>query len=97
MLSWFWWCVLSGHYLPLGGLSDIVGLPGCVCGTLWTWIAGRMMDDSYYDGPLKPYVDDYHRMWSLNDNSPDTPVGLSPFDDSSIMPDVFGLRAFDTR
>ena len=50
---------------------------------------------------MKKYVDDYYCMWSSNDNDLVEPVGLSSLGvvdlDTSIVPYVFGLRAFDSR
>ena len=55
----------------------------------------------YGDGPLRVYEDDYRRMQSSNDLNLDKLVDLSTprvVDlDTSITPDVFGLRAFDSR
>ena len=54
----------------------------------------------YSEGPLKKYVDDYYCMQSSNDDYA-KPVGLSSLGvvdlDTSIVPDVFGLWAFDSR
>ena len=57
------------------------------------------MGDSYLDGPVKKYVDDYYCMRTSTDNDFSEPTGLSSLGvvdlDTSIAPDVFGLRAFD--
>ena len=59
------------------------------------------MDISYYEGPLKTYVDDYRCMRSSNDFKLDKLVDLSSLGvvdlSTSIVPDVFGLRAFDSQ
>ena len=50
---------------------------------------------------MAKHVDDYYCMRSSNDNDRADPVGLSSLGvvdlDTSIVPDVFGLRAFDSR
>ena len=61
-----------------------------------------MMDtSSYNDGSLKTYVDDYRRMRPSNDYKLDRHVDLSSLGvvdlDTSVVPDVFGLRAFDSQ
>ena len=47
------------------------------------------------------YVNDYYGMRSSNDNDRSDPVSLSSLRvvelDTSIVPDVFGLQAFDSR
>ena len=59
------------------------------------------MDDSYGGRPLKAALDDSHCMRPSNDTNQDTVVNLTTLGvvdiDTSIMPDVFGLRAFDSR
>ena len=59
------------------------------------------MDDSYPAVPVQKYVDDYYCMRSSNDNDLSEPIGLSCLGvvdlDTSIIPDVFGLWAFDSR
>ena len=49
---------------------------------------------------VQKYVDNYYSMRSSNDNDRADPVGLSSLGvvdlDTSIVPDVFGLRAFDS-
>ena len=58
------------------------------------------MDDSFYGKTVRKYVDDHYSMRSSNDNDRSDPVGLSSLGvvdlDTSIVPDVFGLRAFDS-
>ena len=57
------------------------------------------MDISDIEGPLKIYEDDYRRIRSSNDQKVDKIVDLSSLGvvdlNTSIVPDVFGLRAFD--
>ena len=69
--------------------------------TFRKFLAKYIIDVSYSDGPLNTSVDEYRRVWSSNDSSLDTPVTLSSLVaiglDTSILPDVFGLRAFDSR
>ena len=64
-------------------------------------IARYIMDILYGDGPLRVYEDDYRRMRSLNDLNQDKLVDLSTIGlvdlDTSISPDVFSLRTFDSR
>ena len=59
------------------------------------------MDNLYIEGPLKTFEDDYRRMRSSNDLIVDNVVDLSSLGvvdlDTSIVPDVFGLRAFDAQ
>ena len=59
------------------------------------------MGDSSYGGPVQKYVDDYYCMRYSNDSDRSEPVGLSSLGvvdlDTSIVPDVFGLRVFDSR
>ena len=78
-----------------------VGLPGRVCHNFWAWLAGLVMGDVYSEGPLKKYVDDYYCMQSSNDNDFADPMGLSSLGavdlDTSIVPNIFGLQAFDCR
>ena len=56
------------------------------------------MDVSPCDSPVRKYVDDYYSMRLSNDADP---VSLSSLDvvdlDTTIVPDVFGLRAFDSE
>ena len=75
MPSWFWWCILHNRYLLLSDLWFRVRLPGRVCRTFWPWLAGLVMGDSYYEGPVKKYVDDYYCIRSSNDNDLAEPVG----------------------
>ena len=57
------------------------------------------MGDSYLAGPLKKYEDNYYCMRSSNDNDLSEPMGVYSLGvvdlDTSIVPDVFGLRSFD--
>ena len=59
------------------------------------------MGDSSYGEPVHTYVDDNYSMRSSNDNDRADPVRLSSLGvvdlDISIVPDVFGLWAFDSR
>ena len=101
ILSWLLWCSLGVYGSSRGGPIDRVGLSGCVCRTFRSYLAKYRMDVSYGDGPLQTYVDDYRRMRSSNDCSLDRPVDLSSLGvvdlDTSIVLDVFGLWAFDSR
>ena len=60
-----------------------------------------MMGDSYLTSPLKEFVDDYNCIRSSKDNDLVEPMGLCSLGvvelDTSIIPNVFGLRAFDPR
>ena len=59
------------------------------------------MDNSYIEGPLKTFEDDYRRMMSSNDLIVDKIVDLSSLSvvdlDTTIVPDVFCLQAFDAK
>ena len=59
------------------------------------------MRDSSYGEMVQKYVDDYHCMRTSNDDDRAEPVGLSSLGvvdlNTSIVPDVFGLRAFASR
>ena len=76
-------------------------LPGCVCRTYGSFLAKYNMYISHIEGPLKAYEDDYRRMRSSNDLKVDKIVDLSFLGvvdlDTSIVPDVFGIRAFDAQ
>ena len=94
-----WWCVFSGHYLLVSDLWFAVRLLGRVYQTFWPWLTGLVMGDVYSEGPLKKYVD--YCMRSSNEDDFAKPIGRSSLGvvdlDTSIVPDVFGLRAFDSR
>ena len=78
----------------------VFGLLGLMCRIFWPWLNTVAMYDSYYGRPVRKYVDDHYSMRSSNDNDLSVPVGLSSLGvvdlDTSIVPDVFGLRAFDS-
>ena len=78
-----------------------VGLPGLLCRIFWPWLTTVAMDDSSYGEPVRKYVDNYYSMRSSNDNDRADRVGLSSLGvvdlDTSIVPDVFDLPAFDFR
>ena len=101
ILSWFWWCGLSVCGPSLFCPTDRFGLPGFVCRMCEASIATYLMDISYGDGPLGVYEDDYRRMQPSNDLNQDKLVDLWTLGvvdlDTSISPDVFGLRAPDSQ
>ena len=94
MPSSFWRCILYGRF-------SSVSLSGQVGRTFSPCSAYPAMGDSYMDGPVKKYKDDYYCMRTSNDNDFSELMGLSSLGvvdlDTSIAPDVFGLRAFDPR
>ena len=89
--STFWRCILHGRY-------SSVSLPGRVGRIFSPWSADPTMSVSDLAGPVQKYVDDYYSRRSSNDNDLSEPMGLSSLGvvdlDTSIIPDVFGLRAF---
>ena len=101
------------NFLGSGGVASVFavlhcfvrqidsGLPGFVCRMCEASIATYLMDISYGDGPLGVYEDDYRRMQPSNDLNQDKLVDLSTLGvvdlDTSISPDVFGLRAPDPQ
>ena len=59
------------------------------------------MDVSPCDSPVRKYVDDYYSMRLSNDTDRSDPVSLSSLGvvdlDTTIVPDVFSLQAFDSE
>ena len=92
MPSSFWQCILHGRF-------SSVSLPGRVGRTSSLCSVYPAMGDSYLDGPVKKYMDDYYCIWISNDNDFSETMGLSSLGvvdlDTSIAPDVFGLWEFD--
>ena len=80
--------------------TDRFGSAVFLCRTCEDSIAKYSMDNAYGGGPLNAALDDYHCMRPLNDTNQDTIVDLTTLGvvdlDTSIMPNVFGLRAFDS-
>ena len=101
ILYWFLWCGLHSSGLSLFGPTVSLRLPGCVCQTYRISLAKCSMENSYIEGPLKIFEDDYRRMRSSNDVVVDKIVDLSSLGvvdlDTTIMPDVFSRRAFDAQ
>ena len=67
--SSFWRCILHGRY-------SSVSLPGRVGRTSSPCLAYPAMGDSYLDGPVKKYMDDYYCMQTSNDSDLSEPMGL---------------------
>ena len=67
------------------------------------WLASTsdIMDTSYNDGAVRTHAYNYHSMRSSNDYVINESVDLSSLGvidlDTSIVPDAFGLRAFDSQ
>ena len=90
---------MRGRNLLLRDWCFSVGLPGRACQIFWPCLITFAMGDSSYGEPVQKYVDDYYSLRSSNDNDWADPVGVSSLGvvDISIVPDVFGVRAFDSR
>ena len=67
----------------------------------WSWCSTVAMDVSPCDSPVRKYVDDYYSLRLSNDANRSDPVSLSSLGvvdlDTTIVPDVFGLWAFDSE
>ena len=78
-----------------------MSLPGRVGRTSSPCSVYPAMGDSYLDGPVKKYMDDYHWMRTSHDHDLSEWMGLSSLGvvdlGTSIAPDVFGLREFGPR
>ena len=65
----------------------------------WPWMSAVAMDAPAYGSPVRKFVDDIYSMCLSNDVDRSDPVNLSSLGvvdlDTAIVPDVFGLRAFD--
>ena len=101
VLSCFLWCGLGVCGSSSLGPTDRFGLPDFLCWTCEDFIAGFIMYISYGDGPLRVAADTYCCMLPSNDLNQDKIVDLTTLGvvdlDTSMMPDVFGLRAFDSQ
>ena len=101
VLRCFLWCSLGVFSLSLFCLTDRFDSPVFLCRTCEDSIVKYIMDDSYGGWPLKAALSDSHCMQPSNDTYQDMVVDLTTLGvvdlNTSIMPDVFGLRAFDSR
>ena len=100
ILALLLWCGLRVFSISLFDPTVCVSLLVFQCRTSGDFGAFCTRDCSYGGWPMKAAFDDTFCMWLSHDMDPDTVVDVYTLGvvdlDTSIMPDVFGLRAFDS-
>ena len=101
VLAFLLWYSLRVFSILLFCPTDRLGSLVFRCRTSEDFIADCNMDCAYGGWPMKAAFDDTFYMRPSNNINQDTLVDLTTLGvvelDTPIMPDVFGLRAFDSR